>query len=80
MQLSSLRLTNYRACRDTEVQLAADLTVLVGENASGKSAVIDALRHVTFPASGRTTAWFAAERDLNRHTGQGEHGGDPATL
>ena len=72
MQLSSLRLTNYRACRDTEVQLAADLTVLVGENASGKSAVIDALRHVTFPASGRTTAWFAAERDLNRQAGQGE--------
>ena len=64
MHLSSLALTNFRACRDTVVRFAPDLTVLVGENASGKSAVVDAVRLVTFPVSGRQTAWFSANRDL----------------
>lgn len=66
MQLSSVRVQRFRACRDTTVEFAPDITVLVGENASGKSAIIDALRLATFPASGRPTAWFTAERDLDR--------------
>lgn len=66
MQLSSVRLQHFRACRDTTVEFASDITVLVGENASGKSAIVDALRLVTFPASGRQTAWFSADRDLDR--------------
>ncbi|KQY58849.1 hypothetical protein ASD11_04240 [Aeromicrobium sp. Root495] len=71
MQLSSVRLQRFRACRDTTVEFASDITVLVGENASGKSAVIDALRLATFPASGRQTAWFAADRDLDRRESPG---------
>lgn len=66
VQLSSVRLQHFRACRDTTVEFASDITVLVGENASGKSAIVDALRLVTFPASGRQTAWFSADRDLDR--------------
>ena len=71
MQLSSVRLQHFRACRDTTVEFAPDITVLVGENASGKSAIIDALRLATFPASGRQTAWFAADRDLDRRESPG---------
>ena len=72
MHLSSLALTNFRACRNTIVRFAPDLTVLVGENASGKSAVVDALRLVTFPVSGRQTAWFSANRDLSSPVERGE--------
>ena len=66
MQLAYLKLNKFRSCKETEVALAPDLTVLVGENASGKSAVIDALRLSTYPASGRSTAWFDPVRDLSR--------------
>src|SRR4051794_13987455 len=72
MRLTTLTLTNFRACRDTTVPFAPDLTVLVGENASGKSAVIDALRLATFPASGRSSMWFSADRDLSRSADVGE--------
>jgi putative ATP-dependent endonuclease of OLD family len=71
MQLRQLDLKNFRACRDTTVRLAEDLTVLVGENASGKSAIIDALRLATFPATGRQTAWFAADADLSFNVQRG---------
>lgn len=71
MELTSLKLTNFRSCRDTTISLASDLTVLVGENASGKSAVVDAIRLATYPSSGRTSAWFSADRDLNRNVDRG---------
>jgi putative ATP-dependent endonuclease of OLD family len=72
MQLTWLTLTNFRACRNTGVGFAPDLTVLVGENASGKSAIIDALRLATFPVSGRQTAWFSPEKDLSFAVNRGE--------
>ncbi|WP_083213355.1 ATP-dependent nuclease [Mycobacterium malmoense] len=65
MYLSQLSLRHFRSCRDTSVNFAPDLTVIVGENAAGKSAIIDAIRLVAFPASGRQTAWFVGERDLS---------------
>jgi putative ATP-dependent endonuclease of OLD family len=66
MRLYKMALKNFRSCSSTEVEFAEDLTVLVGENASGKTAIIDALRLATYPATGRRSAWFSAERDLNR--------------
>lgn len=66
MWLSQLDLSNYRACADTKLNLDRDLTVLVGENASGKSALIDGIRLTTYPASGRSTIWFDRERDVHR--------------
>lgn len=63
MLLTKLSLKNFRSCKDTVVEFADDLTVLVGENASGKSAIVDALRLATFPASGRQTAWFSRDGD-----------------
>jgi putative ATP-dependent endonuclease of OLD family len=65
MHLAQLLLKHFRSCRDTSVKFTPDLTVVVGENAAGKSAIVDALRLVAFPASGRQTAWFVGERDLS---------------
>lgn len=65
MRLSELHLENFRACRRTRVALDKYVTVLVGENASGKSAIIDALRLSTYPASGRQTMWFDRDRDAS---------------
>lgn len=62
---------NFRSCEATEVLLDPVLTVLVGENASGKSSIVDALRMCTYPASGRQTTWFAPERDLTRERESG---------
>lgn len=45
--------------------LAGGLTVLVGENASGKSAVIDAVRLTTLPAKQDRRIAFSVERDRN---------------
>lgn len=72
MRLVTLTLNNFRSCRKTVVEFAEDLTVLVGENASGKSAVVDALRLATFPTSGRQTAWFSRDRDLTWDAEDGE--------
>lgn len=72
MQLSQLSLNNFRSCRETTIAFAPDLTVIVGENAAGKSSIIDALRMATFPSTGRQTAWFSAEKDLS-------HGSAPGT-
>ncbi|RUQ08954.1 ATP-dependent endonuclease [Curtobacterium sp. HSID17257] len=65
MRLAELHLDNFRACRKTRVTLDKYVTVLVGENASGKSAIVDALRLSTYPASGRPTIWFDRDRDVS---------------
>ena len=57
VHLSRLDLTNFRSCRETIVQLRPGLTVLVGENNSGKSSIIDALRLVTLPTDGRRSRY-----------------------
>lgn len=64
MHLGTLNLRNFRSCEDSTLSLDSALTVLVGENASGKSALIDALRLSTPAANGRQSAWFDASRDL----------------
>ncbi|WP_460359113.1 AAA family ATPase [Mycobacterium sp. ZZG] len=46
MHLAQLSLKHFRSCRETSVKFTPDLTVVVGENAAGKSAIVDALRLV----------------------------------
>lgn len=53
MQLSQLRLTEFRSFAEERVHFEKRLTVLVGENNGGKSNLIDAIRLVTTPLSGR---------------------------
>lgn len=65
MFLSTLICTNFRSCHSTTVHFQDDMTVLVGENNSGKSNIIDALRLATAPANGRRSRYFE-ESDLTR--------------
>ena len=44
MQIDNIRVQNFRCIRDSgEVPLTPDLTILIGENESGKTALLDAL-------------------------------------
>ncbi|MFY1689137.1 ATP-dependent nuclease [Plantactinospora sp. WMMB782] len=58
MYLAGLRLTNFRSCRGVEIKLQPGLTLLVGDNNSGKSNVIDAMRLLTTPLSGRRVRYL----------------------
>jgi len=71
VQLVELSLAGFRACADVNIEFAKDLTVLVGENASGKSSIIDALRLALYPANGRPTVWFDRDRDLAQSASAG---------
>lgn len=53
MYLKSLKLRNFRSFECTEVPMCKDLTIFVGENNSGKSNAIDAIRLLTVPLGGR---------------------------
>jgi putative ATP-dependent endonuclease of OLD family len=64
MYVETLHLSNFRSCYDTTVSLRSSLTLLVGENNSGKSNVIQALQLVTSPASGRRIRYFE-EADIS---------------
>ena len=58
MFLAKLAIRNFRSCYDTSVTFQEDVTVLVGENNSGKSNVIEALRLALVPLGGRRTRYF----------------------
>lgn len=53
MHLSRIRLKNFRSFLDEEIPFSRPMTVLVGENNGGKSNIIDSLRLITAPLSGR---------------------------
>jgi putative ATP-dependent endonuclease of OLD family len=53
MYLNSLTLENFRSFDHLTLPLRRDLTILVGENNCGKSNLIDAIRLLTAPLSGR---------------------------
>ncbi len=61
MYLRSLSLKNFRSCLNTTIQFQPGLTLLVGENNSGKSNIIEALRLFTTPLSRRRTRYFDPE-------------------
>lgn len=69
MHLRSLRLKNFRSFGDMEVRFQPTVTLLVGENNSGKSNIIEALRLATTPLSGRRTRYFEIDDCLNGSNG-----------
>jgi putative ATP-dependent endonuclease of OLD family len=66
VRLSKLILRNFRSCFSVEVEFPSDLVVLLGENGSGKSNIIDAIRLITAPASGRRYYYPDVERDISK--------------
>ncbi|EGT3627753.1 DUF2813 domain-containing protein, partial [Morganella morganii] len=46
MYLKELQLTNFRKFESLKVNFKKGLNVLVGENDSGKTAIIDAIRYI----------------------------------
>ncbi|WP_369057399.1 ATP-dependent nuclease [Burkholderia gladioli] len=66
MHLGSLTISRFRSCDNVTVSLRADLTVLVGENNGGKSNVIDAIRLLTLPLSGRRER-YPEDEDVRRN-------------
>ncbi|MFE3519394.1 ATP-dependent endonuclease [Streptomyces sp. NPDC059166] len=65
MYLSRLSIKNFRSCYDLKVDFQPGITLLVGENNSGKSNVIESLRLATTPLNRRGTRWFE-DTDLSR--------------
>lgn len=53
MYLKTLTVSSFRSIEQLEIPLCNGLTILVGENNGGKSNVIDAIRLLTMPLSGR---------------------------
>lgn len=66
MYLDRLKITRFRSCEELTVTLQPDLTVLVGENNGGKSNVVDAIRMLTIPLSGRRDR-YAEDDDIRRN-------------
>ena len=66
MHLGSLKISRFRSCESVTVSLRPDLTVLVGENNGGKSSVVEAIRLLTSPLSGRRER-YAEDEDIRRH-------------
>jgi len=69
MYLKEVTITRFRSCADVTVPLKPGVTLLVGENNSGKSNVIDALRLATAPLSGRPTRYFEDDDATRDHEG-----------
>ena len=70
MYLQTLRLSYFRSCYQTAVTFGPTLTLLVGENNSGKSNVIEALRLATAPLNLRRTRYFDADDLSHGRAGQ----------
>ena len=43
MKLKSIRLVNYRCFTDAEIEFDEHITLLVGKNGAGKTAILDAV-------------------------------------
>lgn len=69
MYLKELTIRGFRSCADLTIPLSPGVTLLVGENNSGKSNVIEALRLATAPLNGRRTRYFDLEDVTRGHTG-----------
>lgn len=44
MKISKVRIENFRGLRELELDFDSTTTILIGENNSGKTSVLDALR------------------------------------
>ena len=65
MKLSSIAIRNYRSIRDIDIEVG-DLTLFIGANASGKSAILDSLRFLSEAVRARDfrVPLFFTRRDI----------------
>ncbi|THV29001.1 ATP-dependent nuclease [Glycomyces paridis] len=70
MYLQRIALKNFRSAYDVSIDLQPGITLVVGENNSGKSNVIEALRLATTPLSRRATRWFSVSDLAHGREGQ----------
>jgi putative ATP-dependent endonuclease of OLD family len=73
VHLKSLKLQRFRSCEDVTVNLQPDLTVLLGENNGGKSNIVDAIRLLTQPLSGRRER-YPEDEDIRRNSSKPDFG------
>ncbi len=57
-RITRVRIKNVRAIASVEIELAMPVTVLIGENGSGKSTIIECLELLSHVASGHFTSRF----------------------
>lgn len=69
MYLKEVTVRGFRSCADVTVPLSPGVTLLVGENNSGKSNVIEAIRLATSPLSGRRSRYFELDDVTRGHDG-----------
>lgn len=67
MYLNKLKISRFRSFNNISIKFRPDLTVLVGENNGGKSNVVDAIRLLTLPLSGRRER-YPEDEDMRRGT------------
>jgi putative ATP-dependent endonuclease of OLD family len=70
MHIDTLTLKRFRSCADVTIKLRPDVTVLVGENNGGKSNIVDGLRLLISPLSGRRDR-YPDDEDLRRGSAEG---------
>lgn len=80
MYLRDFHIKQFRSCMDVRIHLQPQLTLIVGENNSGKSNVIDALRLATVPLSGRRSRYFEMDDLTHGQNGPIELTADYADL
>ena len=71
MRLRAIEISNFRSCQSTSVTFDPVLTVLVGENNSGKTNIVDAIRLAVPPASGRPSRYFEKDDDFSHRADGG---------
>ncbi len=66
MHLESIHIKNFRSLRDLRVDLQPGLSVLVGRNNTGKSNILQAIRHALGPAASRPDSLWLERDDFYR--------------
>ena len=66
MKLKSIEIERFRAVRFCRLELHPEVTVLVGDNASGKTLILDAIRLLLRPVVGELRGCSGRMMDFSR--------------
>ncbi len=69
MHLAKVEVTNFRSLKNLTASLRPGLNVLVGRNNTGKTNLLDAIRHAIGPAGARGEALWLSRDDFYRASG-----------